>query len=153
MPGLGAFRTGFDGKTGWASDKIQGTRLMQGKELETIAREADYMKDVDPLRRWDKVETIGEGAFGAAHDDGAVGDGIGERHAEFDDVGAAAFEGGNEGDGGVERGIAGGDVGDEGGFVFLAQLGEPAANAGVTHRGPLDFPGRYRCPCRRGRRG
>jgi hypothetical protein len=65
MPGLGAFRTGFDGKTGWASDKIQGTRLMQGKELETIAREADYMKDVDPLRRWDKVETIGEGAFGA----------------------------------------------------------------------------------------
>ena len=64
LPGLGAFRTGFDGTTGWASDKIQGTRLMQGKELETIAREADYMKDVDPLRRWDKVETIGEGAFG-----------------------------------------------------------------------------------------
>jgi len=64
MPGLGAFRTGFDGKTGWASDKIQGTRLMEGKELATIAREADYMKDVDPLRRWDKVETIGEAAFG-----------------------------------------------------------------------------------------
>ncbi|MGA1224580.1 MAG: hypothetical protein ACO31E_08450 [Phycisphaerales bacterium] len=61
--GLGLFRTGFDGKTGWASDKIQGTRLMTGKELETIAREADYMKDADPLSRWDSVELIGSGEF------------------------------------------------------------------------------------------
>ena len=64
LAGLGAFRTGFDGKVGWSSDKIQGTRLMTGKELETIAREADYLKDVDPMARWDSVTTVGEGAFG-----------------------------------------------------------------------------------------
>ncbi len=64
LAGLGAFRTGFDGKVGWSSDKIQGTRLMTGKELETIAREADYLKDVDPMARWDSVTTAGEGAFG-----------------------------------------------------------------------------------------
>ncbi len=64
LAGIGAFRTGFDGTTGWSSDKISGARLMLGKELETIAREADYLKDVDPLRRWEKVETVGEGKFG-----------------------------------------------------------------------------------------
>jgi hypothetical protein len=64
LVGLGAFRTGFDGKVGWSSDKIQGTRLMVGKELETIAREADYLKDVDPMARWDSIATVGEGAFG-----------------------------------------------------------------------------------------
>ena len=37
---------------------------MTPKELETMAREADYMKDVDPLNRFDSVETTGEGTIG-----------------------------------------------------------------------------------------
>ncbi len=65
LSGLGEFRTGFDGTIGWSSDKLSGTRLMTGKELATIAREADYMKDVDPFRRWEKMETTGEGSFGS----------------------------------------------------------------------------------------
>jgi hypothetical protein len=64
LEGLGAFRTGFDGKVGWSSDKIQGTRLMAGKELETIAREADYLKDVDPMSRWDTIKTVADEKFG-----------------------------------------------------------------------------------------
>jgi hypothetical protein len=64
LAGLGAFRTGFDGKVGWSSDKIQGTRLMAGKELDTIAREADYLKDVDPMSRWDTIKTVADEKFG-----------------------------------------------------------------------------------------
>jgi len=61
---LGEFRTGYDGTVGWASDKIQGTRLLEGKELATIAREADFLKDADPLKRWDSVKTVADGKFG-----------------------------------------------------------------------------------------
>lgn len=61
---LGDFRTGFDGTTGWASDKIQGTRLLEGKELATIVRESDFMKETDPLKRWDAYATTAEAKFG-----------------------------------------------------------------------------------------
>ena len=37
-----------------------------------------------------------EGAIAGALDDRAVGDGIGEGHAQFDQIGAAAFERGDE---------------------------------------------------------
>jgi len=63
LPGIGEVRSGFDGTVGWSTSKIQGARLMTPKELETIAREADYMKDVDPAKRYDSVETVGEGKF------------------------------------------------------------------------------------------
>ena len=63
LPGLGEIRSGFDGTVGWSTSKIQGARLMSPKELEAIAREADYMKDVDPMKRFDRVETVGEGTF------------------------------------------------------------------------------------------
>lgn len=59
----GEFRTGFDGKVGWATDKIQGARLLEGKELATIAREADFLKDAEPLKRWDSYETKSEAKF------------------------------------------------------------------------------------------
>lgn len=64
LPGLGVFRTGYDGKVGWASDKMSGPRLMAGKELETIARDADYFKDLDIAKRFGSVETVGEGEYG-----------------------------------------------------------------------------------------
>lgn len=64
LPGFGEMRSGYDGTVGWSSSKLQGARLMTPKELETMAREADYMKDVDPLRRYDSVETTGDGTIG-----------------------------------------------------------------------------------------
>jgi len=64
LPGLGEIRSGYDGTVGWSASKLQGARLMTPKELETMAREADYMKDVDPLKRFDSVETTGEGTIG-----------------------------------------------------------------------------------------
>jgi len=62
--GIGDIRTGFDGAVGWAQDRISGTRLLEGGELETMVREADFMRDADPVKRWDKVETVGDGIFG-----------------------------------------------------------------------------------------
>jgi hypothetical protein len=59
----GEFRTGFDGSVGWSIDKIQGARLLEGKELAMIVREADFLKDADPLKRWDSVETKAEAVF------------------------------------------------------------------------------------------
>jgi len=60
---IGDFKTGFDGTTGWASDKIQGTRILEGKELAMIVRESDFLKDADPLKRWDTYATTAEAKF------------------------------------------------------------------------------------------
>lgn len=62
--GIGDFRSGFDGTVGWSTDSISGPRLLEGSELETLKREGDMMRYADPLKRWDKVETVGEGEFG-----------------------------------------------------------------------------------------
>ncbi len=50
---------------------------------------ADLRGDVEDLR---ERGAGGEGAVAGLLDDGAIGDGIGERHAQFDEIGAAAFE-------------------------------------------------------------
>lgn len=64
FPGVGMIRTGFDGTVGWAMDKISGPRLMTGHELETMVQDAEFMREADPMRRWDKFETTGEGKLG-----------------------------------------------------------------------------------------
>lgn len=64
LAGVGTIRQGFDGTTAWSMDPISGPRLLEGKELETMQREADFLKDVDPAKRWDSVKTVGEGDFG-----------------------------------------------------------------------------------------
>jgi hypothetical protein len=61
--GIGSFRTGFDGTVGWSIDSISGPRLLTEGELETIKREADLMRYADPMKTWDKIETVGEGDF------------------------------------------------------------------------------------------
>ena len=73
-----------------------------------LARKADHVQQ----RR-----SAGDGAFGRALDHGAVGERVGEGHAELEHV-RAVVDGG-EGDvaGGGEVGVARGDKGDEAGFV------------------------------------
>ena len=60
---------------------------------------------------------VGDGALAGALDDGAVGEGIGERDAELEDVGAGVDGGERDVAGGGEVGVAGGEVGDEAGLV------------------------------------
>ena len=54
-----------------------------------------------------------ERALGRPLDHRTVGDRIGERHAEFDQVGAAAHQRRDQSGGAVGRRIAGGEIGDQ----------------------------------------
>ena len=79
---------------------------------------ADFARDFEHLAQ------RGAGlqrAIGAALDHGTVGDGIGERHAQLDQVRAAALERRHQAGCAVGRGIAGGDVGDQALAAFVAQ--------------------------------
>jgi hypothetical protein len=64
LAGIGEVRTGFDGTTGWATDKIQGPRLMTGDEVETLRREAEMMKDFDVRGRYDSLEVVKDATHG-----------------------------------------------------------------------------------------
>ena len=75
-----------------------------------------------------------EGALAAALDDGSIGDGVAERDAEFDEVGAAADHGGDEGGGAERRGVAGGEIGDEAFAVVALEGFEEAADARHAER-------------------
>ena len=72
------------------------------------------------------VEDLRERGAGAQRavarllDHGAIGDGIGERHAEFDQIGAAAFERRDQIGRGFGRGIAGREIGDHAAALFAA---------------------------------
>jgi hypothetical protein len=63
LAGVGTIRQGFDGTTAWSIDPINGARLLEGKELETMRHEADFLKEVDLEKRWDKIETVSGGDF------------------------------------------------------------------------------------------
>ncbi len=54
-------------------------------------------------------------------DHGTIGDRIGERHAQFDQIGAAAFERRDQCRGALRRGIAGCEIGDQDLAVFFGE--------------------------------
>ena len=64
LTGFGTIVTAFDGTVGWSSDPSGGARILEGEEREMIAREAEVLRNPDPMARWDSVKTIGEGDFG-----------------------------------------------------------------------------------------
>jgi hypothetical protein len=64
LAGFGSLTTAFDGTVGWSSDPTGGARILEGEERDLIAREAEILKNPDPMARWDSVKTIGEGEFG-----------------------------------------------------------------------------------------
>ncbi|MFM1822347.1 MAG: hypothetical protein RI967_613 [Planctomycetota bacterium] len=64
LAGIGEVMTGFDGTTAWATDRIQGPRLMTGDELEAVRRESEMMKDFDVKARYDALEVVAEADHG-----------------------------------------------------------------------------------------
>ena len=42
IPGMGAIENGFDGTTGWATDPMQGPRILSGRELDQLRDESDF---------------------------------------------------------------------------------------------------------------
>ena len=67
----------------------------------------------DGLQHIAQAGTAGQRLFGTALDGGTVGHRIGERHAEFDDVGSGFHQGVHYRHGGLQRRIARGDEGNE----------------------------------------
>ena len=64
LPGFGTVRTGFDGTTAWSIDPSGGPRLLEGTEKDMLARESSFFKDLELIKYWDTIETVGEGDFG-----------------------------------------------------------------------------------------
>jgi len=62
-PGLGKVRSGFDGTHAWSTEPSGGPRLMTGEERDMIARESDWLGDIDLAKQWDSLVTTGEGEF------------------------------------------------------------------------------------------
>ena len=86
----------------------------------------DLLENIHDLRRG------GAGfqrALGGQLVDHAVGEGIGERNAEFNDIGPGAFEGPDQLGRFLGVGIARRDVGDEGLLAARFQLAEFAVDA------------------------
>ena len=79
---------------------------------------ADLRGDIENLR---ERGARGEGAVAGLLNHRAIGDRVGERNAQFDEIGAAAFERCDEAGRRFGRGIACREVGDHAAAVFLFQ--------------------------------
>lgn len=66
LPGYGSVRTGYNGSVGWSIDSSRGPRILAGKELEQIKRDADARRDLTLLKDYDEVKVIGLVEFGGA---------------------------------------------------------------------------------------
>jgi hypothetical protein len=73
-----------------------------------------------------QADAVLQRPLAGALDDGTVGHGVGERHAQLDDIGAGLGHGQQQVDGGARMGIAGGDEGDQ----RLAALGLEMVESG-----------------------
>ncbi len=61
LPGLGEMKQGYDGAVAWASDPMQGPRLMGGLEAATMLDGADMDAFTRPARLFASSEVVGEG--------------------------------------------------------------------------------------------
>lgn len=60
IPGMGTVEVGFDGTTAWASDPMQGPRVLAGKELDQMKDEADRRGLVRLAEMFSKIETVAD---------------------------------------------------------------------------------------------
>lgn len=59
IPGMGQMRQGFDGTTAWASDAMQGPRLLTGAEATSFMDDADMEAMVRTMALFTAVEAAG----------------------------------------------------------------------------------------------
>lgn len=60
LPGLGQMRQGFDGTIAWASDPMQGPRIMAGLEASSMSDGADFRSMTRPADLFTSSEMVGE---------------------------------------------------------------------------------------------
>lgn len=61
IPGLGEMKQGYDGTTAWASDPMQGPRLVTGQEAAALIDGADMNSMTRSPDQFTKMEAAGEG--------------------------------------------------------------------------------------------
>ncbi len=59
IPGVGTTKQGFDGKVGWSMDPINGVRVLEGEELESMKRSTASTVPSDWKRFFKRIETVG----------------------------------------------------------------------------------------------
>jgi hypothetical protein len=59
LPGMGQIQTGLNGTTGWRTDPMQGPRLLEGEELQSLKRDADMQAALKPEEHFEKMEVKG----------------------------------------------------------------------------------------------
>ena len=65
MPGLGAMRTGFDGRVGWIEEPLSnGPRELSGRELDTVRRDADFYQSIRLRELYPRIMFKGKEMFG-----------------------------------------------------------------------------------------
>lgn len=64
FPGMGSMQQGYDGTVAWSIDPMSGARLITGKQLDQMKREADFFNSVDILKNFDTSKTVGIADFG-----------------------------------------------------------------------------------------
>ncbi|MEM9064456.1 MAG: hypothetical protein AAGB51_03085 [Planctomycetota bacterium] len=61
---FGEIIQGTNGEVAWASDVMQGPRVLEGDELTMTIREADFYGDLNTNKYFSKIETLGKQEFG-----------------------------------------------------------------------------------------
>ncbi len=59
IPGMGLFAKGSDGTTAWSMDAIYGPQILEGEEEAQTKRSMTFNAELEPLKQWKTVETIG----------------------------------------------------------------------------------------------
>jgi zinc protease len=58
------FQQGFDGTVGWADDPQNGPRLLQGRELEELKRDAEFARPINLRTLYSQIKFIGKEKLG-----------------------------------------------------------------------------------------
>jgi hypothetical protein len=63
LPGLGQIVRGYDGTIGWSINPLTGPMLLQGRELEQTAFDADFYGELRASSRYSSIETVEKTQF------------------------------------------------------------------------------------------
>ena len=63
LPGIGDIEEGFDGKVGWSLSPMTGPTLLEGKQLEERAFDADFYEELKAAERYSSMTTVERTTF------------------------------------------------------------------------------------------
>lgn len=63
LEGMGEIRTGYDGRTAWRVDPMHGAGILEGEELASMLRQADFYSSLHYERNSRSIEVTGRAEF------------------------------------------------------------------------------------------